>query len=166
MSVALIILAGAGLLYALFYVLNRLSYFHLKKRVLDSRTWPLNICCGHTDGGGINADIVCHHPVHNFVLVENIYNLPFRDKQFEQVLCSHTIEHIEDPLAFHRELSRVAWQVTYLVPPLWDITAAFNILEHRWLFLTFRHVHQQLPRHIALPLARTYQRYFGQKVAA
>jgi hypothetical protein len=157
-------LLGAVLLLQL---LNYLSYGVLKNRILRSRpAWGLNICCGKTDGGGVNADIVKHLDVPNFVLVEDIYDLPFGDGQFETVLCSHTIEHVDHPQRFFVELSRVGQEVTLVVPPLWDLSAALNVLEHRWLFLTLRKRHSAVPRHVPLPGARAIQRMFGQRIHA
>ncbi len=125
----------------------------MKNALLNSRIWGLNICCGKTDGKGINADIFKHAEIKNFVMLDNIYQLPFGDKQFDSVLCSHTIEHVEEPDVFFRELSRVGKHVTIVLPPLWDITAAFNLLEHRWVFLSFRKVHSTLPKRVYLPFA-------------
>ncbi len=146
--------------------LNFLSYRILKKRILHKRKWDLNICCGKTDGGGVNADIVNHANLPNFTLVDSVYRLPFGDNQFEKVLCSHTMEHVEDPVAFFKELSRVGKQITIILPPLWDLAGALNVLEHRWIFLTFRKVHDHLPNHVRLPLSRTIQRLLGQRIHA
>lgn len=142
-----------------------LSYKLLKNRILRRQRWGLNICCGMTDGGGVNVDIVRHARVPKFVQVR-VYALPFRDQQFDSVLCSHTIEHVHDPVAFYRELSRVGRTVTLVVPPLWDLTAAFNLLEHRWLFLTLKKEHTTLPAHVRLPLAGWVQRVLGQRIHA
>lgn len=147
-------------------LLNVLSYSVLKGRVLRSRTWGLNVCCGKTDGGGVNADIVRHAEVPNFVLLDSIEHLPFRDGEFETVLCSHTIEHVEDPERFFEELQRVGGEVTLVIPPLWDLSAAFNVLEHRWLFLTMRKTHRRLPPRVRLPLAGFIQRHLGQRIHA
>lgn len=147
-------------------LLNVLSYYVLKRRILRRQKWDLNICCGKTDGGGVNADIVHHADLPHFALIESIYRLPFRDHQFETVLCSHTMEHVEDPSAFYRELTRVGKQLTIILPPLWDVAGALNILEHRWVFLTFRKHHHRLPPHVRLPLSRTVQRLLGQRIRA
>lgn len=148
-------------------LLNVLSYGVLKGRIIRQRPrWDLNICCGKTDGGGVNADIVQHMDVPNYVQVEDIYHLPFADGQFETVLCSHTIEHVDDPERFFRELQRVGRHVTLIIPPLWDLSAAFNVLEHRSLFLTLRKEHHVLPRFVPLPLAAAIQRTFGQRIHA
>jgi SAM-dependent methyltransferase len=151
----------------LLYVLNVFSYRYLKRNVLRRRRWDLNICCGKTDGGGTNADIVRHRSdLPNFVKIDDLYDLPFKDDEFGAVLCSHTIEHVEHPERFWRELRRVGRDVTLVVPPLWDLSAAFNVLEHRWVFLTLRKEHKHLPPRVRLPLARTVQRLFGQRVHA
>jgi SAM-dependent methyltransferase len=151
---------------ALLYLANQISYGFLKRRILTSRKWDLNICCGHTDGGGVNADIVRHNGVANFVKIEDVYNLPFQDGQFKTVLCSHTIEHVDDPERFYEELQRVGDEVVIVVPPLWDLSAVFNLLEHRSIFLTVRKKHHSLPRFVDLPLARTLQERFGQRIHA
>ena len=54
---------------------NILSYKILKNKTLHSRKWDLNICCGKTDGMGVNADIKKHKEVPNFpiVLIEDTY---------------------------------------------------------------------------------------------
>lgn len=148
------------------FLTNFISYHIMKKRVLLSRIWDLNICCGKTDAGGINADIVQHSSVSNFQMIDDIYNLPYADKNFETVLCSHTIEHVEDPARFFKELIRVGRIVKIVVPPLWDISAAFNFFEHKWIFLTFKKEHSTLPPFIKLPFANNIQKRFGQRIKA
>jgi SAM-dependent methyltransferase len=158
---------GAGFtlgLCAIFWALNQFSYRFLKGRILKKRKWGLNICCGRTDGGGINADIVRHAEVPRFQRIDDIYRLPFQDGQFDSVLCSHTLEHVEDPDRFYVELCRVGRQVVLVLPPLWDVSAALNLLEHRWIFLTWRKVHEFPPRRIRLPLARALQQRLGQRI--
>lgn len=152
---------------ALLPALNFLSYRVMGGIIRNRREkWDLNICCGKTDGGGVNVDIVKHADVPNLVVVDDIYNLPFNTNQFDNVLCSHTIEHVEDPAAFFAELDRISKEVTLVVPPLWDLSAVLNVFEHRWIFLTFRKEHHKLPNHIELPFAKAYQERKGQKIRA
>ena len=87
----IVVLVIVGI-YVLLKILNVISYVFYKKRVLKSRRWDLNICCGATDGGGVNADIVKHKQLANFVLVDDIYNLPFKDDQFDNVLCRYLVD--------------------------------------------------------------------------
>lgn len=166
MNAVLTMLMFAFGVVALLYLLNVISYQMMKQRILRKRRWDLNICCGKTDGGGINADIMAHADVNNYCHIDNIYKLPFDDGQFDQVLCSHTIEHVDDVEQFDKELRRVGKQVTYVLPPLWDLSAAFNFLEHRWLFLTLKKEHHTLPRYIKLPFSHKLQRLIGQRIHA
>ena len=99
-------------------LVHHASYVWLKGRIVERRRWGLNICCGETDGGGANADIVQHADVPTFVLIQDIYHLPFEDGQFDTVLCSHTLEHVDEPRQFWEELQRVGREVTLVVPPL------------------------------------------------
>ena len=154
------------LLLGLLFVLHWFSYFYLKGRIIGSRSWDLNICCGRTDGGGVNVDIVEFGSINNFWEVADVCDLPFGDKEFEWVLSSHTVEHLDEPAAFDRELQRVGRHVVYIVPPLWDVAAVLNVLEHKWVFLTFRKKHDRLPRHVRLPGARMVQRWLGQRIKA
>jgi len=155
-----------GATIGLLWLLNYVSYSLIKPRIVDGRRWDLNICCGKTDGGGINADIVKHDKVPNFVEIDDIYRLPFSDKQFGHVLCSHTAEHVDDPDELDRELRRVGQNVVYILPPLWDLSAVFNVLEHQWIFLSWRKVHTHLPPRIRLPFSRRIQRTLGQRITA
>ncbi|SDU02043.1 class I SAM-dependent methyltransferase [Halopseudomonas salegens] len=139
------------------------SYQLGKKRILNQQKWGLNICCGKTDGGGVNADIVQHQDLPRFTLISSIYNLPFKTGEFDSVLCSHTIEHVDDPDAFYAELQRVGKQVTVVVPPLYDVAAVLNIWEHKWIFVTLRKQHHTLPRFVKLPFADFVQNRFGQR---
>ena len=162
-----IILFSLSGFFALLPVLNYISY-RIMGNIIRGRLpkWDLNICCGKTDGGGINVDIVNHADVPNLVVVDDIYHLPFATRQFYNVLCSHKIEHVEDPERFFDELSRVADEVTLVVPPLWDLSAVLNVFEHRWIFLTFRKEHNSLPRYIKLPFSRKVQERLGQRIRA
>lgn len=165
----MIVLKVSAAILAVFAVLELchiLSYFVIKRRILRRQPWGLNICSGKTDGGGVNADIVKHIEVDNFVSVDDIYHLPFEDKSFETVLCSHTIEHVDDPKAFFNELKRVGERVTLVIPPLWDPLAVLNFVEHKWIFLSFKKEHTSLPRYIPLPFSKQFQERFGQQINA
>jgi hypothetical protein len=165
---ALITIGVIGLpaLIAILFVLNFISYSVMKNRILERRKWGLNICCGKTDGGGVNADIMKHAEVPNYVELDCIYSTPFTDNQFETVLCSHTMEHVDDPEAFFAELERVGKRVTLVLPPVWDVSAALNVLEHKWIFLTFKKEHSTLPPRVRLPFADLVQEKFGQRIHA
>jgi len=149
------------------WLANVVSYRLIKDRVLRERVWDYNICCGETDGGGINADIVQHGAVPRFELVHDVTRLPHADGAFGHVLCSHTLEHVDDPSAMFAELRRVGRRVTILIPPLWDLGAALNPFEHRVIFLTFATRHDdRLPRYVLYRPARWWQARRGQRVIA
>ena len=160
-----ILALSIGILIVLLAATNFISYNLIKNKILKSRIWDLNICCGRTDGGSVNADIFVHEKLPNMVLID-IYQLPFRNSQFSTVLCSHTIEHVNDPDAFFDELQRVGKEVTLVIPPLWDLSAVLNVFEHRWIFLTLKKSHNQLPEYIRLPLSATIQKIRGQRLHA
>lgn len=147
-------------------ILNWYSFVYLKNKVLQSQKWDLNICCGKTDGGGVNADIVKHKDLPNFILIKDIYNLPFKDKQFNKVLCSHTMEHVDSPKRFFQELQRVGKKVTLVTPPLWDLYATLNFTVHKWIVLSFKKMHKNLPAMIQYPLGILYDKLFGQRINA
>lgn len=44
------------------------------------------------------------------------YTLPFADKEFDLVICSHVIEHVEFPRALLREIKRVSSHQIFEVP--------------------------------------------------
>ncbi len=143
------------------------SYRLIKQRTLAERRWDYNICCGTTDGGGINADIVRHADLPGFELIADVTRLPHPDGAFDHVLCSHTIEHVPDPRAMFAELRRVGKKVTILVPPLWDFTAAFNPFEHQVIFLSLVSRHDnQLPPFLQFAPARWLQARVGQRINA
>lgn len=143
------------------------SYQFIKNRALRERKWDYNICCGTTDGGGINADIMKHGDVPRFELITDVTKLAHPDGVFQHVLCSHTLEHVPDPEAMFRELRRIGRNVTILVPPLWDFTAALQPLEHQVIFLTLKSRHENhLPPFIRYWPARWLQASLGQRIEA
>lgn len=163
----LIILILVGVLYLplLIYSImaHIIDYRILKNHYLKKQKWDLNISCGDTDGGGINADII-KRAVPNFVLIKNVYSLPFKDKQFKNTICSHTIEHVECPEKFYNELKRISKNVILLVPPIWDLLALADFREHKWQFLTLKPKHvNTIPRKFKLPYW-WIQNKFGQKI--
>ncbi len=160
-GILIVILYPPLLIYLI--IANIIDYMILKSYHLKKQKWDLNICCCDTNGGDINADIIKRN-VPNFVLIKNIYKLPFKKKEFENTICSHTMEHVENPDKFYEELKRISKNVILLVPPLWDLACLGNFREHKWQFLTLRTKHiNNLPRKFKLPYW-WYQRKFGQNI--
>lgn len=65
----------------------------------------------------------------------NIENMPFRDKEFDFVYCSHVLEHVQNPAKACDELMRVA-QRGYIETPTRTSDIMFNFTgikdHHRW----------------------------------
>ena len=105
----------------------------------------LDVGCGHNPYK--QADVVCdlfkdsniHRGKHDlktlnkpFILCDAQY-LPFRDKKFQFVNCTHVLEHVANPcLAFH-ELKRVAFH-GYIETPSWLMENIFGgSTPHKWV---------------------------------
>jgi hypothetical protein len=161
------LLGAASLVIVAAWCAHYASYRFIKNRALRERKWDYNICCGTTDGGGINADIMKHGEVPRFELITDVSRLGHPDGAFQHVLCSHTLEHVPDPEAMFRELRRIGRNVTILVPPLWDFTAALQPLEHQVIFLTLKSRHENhLPPFVRYWPARWLQAALGQRIVA
>ncbi|MDB5007614.1 MAG: hypothetical protein JWP45_2007 [Mucilaginibacter sp.] len=59
-------------------------------------------------------------------------HLPFKDKEFDYVICRHVLEHVDDPIQFVKEQARVA-KMGYMETPslLGEYLAPKQ--SHRWL---------------------------------
>ena len=70
----------------------------------------------------------------------NVENNTFKDKEFDFVIASHILEHVEDPFHFCKELSRISKKGYIEVPtPLWDNLMdgpTFVKYGHKW-WVTF-----------------------------
>ena len=97
----------------------------------------LDIGCGYT--AHKNATVVCDiqdlsnvYKEKNFVkLTSNI--LPFRDKEFDFVIASHVIEHVNDVELFIKELQRVSSKGYIELPTILEDNLVFeNKKNHLW----------------------------------
>lgn len=61
-------------------------------------------------------------------------NMPFKDKEFDYVICCHVVEHVDSPAKFLDELSRVG-KMGYLEAP--SLIGEFLIPKgsHKWVLL-------------------------------
>jgi SAM-dependent methyltransferase len=76
-------------------------------------------------------------PVGKRFIIGDAECLPFRDKVFDFVICSHVAEHVQDPAAFCEEMNRVGRAGYIETPSKWG-----EILRHppihRWYVSTQR----------------------------
>ena len=91
----------------------------------------LNLGCGRTNYGDINADIISHG-VENFMIIDANHKLPFKNKQFSSVVASNIIEHLDNPEFSLKEMKRIANKV-YIAYPKWWQVGTWLTPDHRWL---------------------------------
>lgn len=60
--------------------------------------------------------------------------LPFNDKEFDYVICNQVLEHVDDPISFLKEQSRVASR-GYIETPSLIVEYLFPKEAHKWLVL-------------------------------
>lgn len=78
----------------------------------------------NTERGG---NIVIDRPM----VVADAHHLPFRDGAFAYTICSHILEHMDDPIQFARELTRVS-EAGYIQSPSEIAERMFHWSFHRW----------------------------------
>jgi len=98
-------------------------YFRYKRKLLESMIEGscLNVGCGsHIIEGAVNVD-------------EGLPNLPYADGQFDTVMCSDVLEHIDMHEEALRELSRVARKKVIITVPAyqWLYGEYDRMLEHK-----------------------------------
>ena len=78
----------------------------------------------NTERGG---DIVIDRPM----VVADAHHLPFKDGVFAYAICSHILEHMDDPVQFVGELTRVS-KAGYIQSPAEIAERMFHWSFHRW----------------------------------
>ncbi|HWQ12091.1 MAG TPA: methyltransferase domain-containing protein [Roseiflexaceae bacterium] len=73
------------------------------------------------------GDLVVDRPF----VVADAHHLPFKDGAFAYTICSHILEHMEDPQQFGRELMRVS-TAGYIQSPSEIAERLFHWSFHRW----------------------------------
>ena len=70
----------------------------------------------------------------NFTLLAPNEKLPFKDKEFDFVIASHVLEHVEDPPFFLNEIQRISSKGGYIEVPtkLEDNLVFENKKDHLW----------------------------------
>jgi len=119
-------------------LIKRTSKIFIEKKLSLNSNWNiLDIGCGH--GASKYANVICdvqdlskYYPNKKFTkLVEK--KLPFKDKEFDFVIASHVIEHVDDVEFFISELERVSKQGYIELPTMLEDNLVFeNKKDHLW----------------------------------
>lgn len=73
------------------------------------------------------SDLVIDRPL----VLADAHHLPFRDGVFAYTICSHILEHMDDPIQFAREVQRVS-HAGYIGSPSEIAERMFHWSFHRW----------------------------------
>jgi len=121
-------------------LLNRTSKTFVNKTLKENPDWKiLDVGCGFT--ANINASVVAdikdlsdYYKEKKFIKIDG-KNLPFKDKEFDFVIASHVIEHIEDFEFFIKELERISTKGYIELPTRFSDNLVFeNKNDHIWWF--------------------------------
>tara|TARA_B100001123_G_scaffold110203_1_gene128204 strand:+ start:565 stop:1176 length:612 start_codon:yes stop_codon:yes gene_type:complete len=119
-------------------LIKRSSLKFINNLLKENKNWKiLDIGCGYT--ANENANTICdvidlknYYPNKKFVKI-NSKNLPFNDKEFDFVIASHVLEHVDDPEFFINELERISSKGYIEVPTLLEDNLIFeNKTDHLW----------------------------------
>ena len=121
-------------------MLKRTSIKYINKFLDNNPSYKvLDIGCGFTANKYATTiadvqDFSNFYKGKNFVKIEN-NKLPFKDKEFDFVIASHVIEHVEDFEFFIRELERISSKGYIELPTrLGDNLVFENVKDHIWWF--------------------------------
>ena len=119
-------------------MIKRTSKAFIENTLSLNSSWNiLDIGCGY--GASKYANVVCdvqdlskYYPNKTFIkLTEK--KLPFKDKEFDFVIASHVLEHVDDVEFFISELERVSQQGYIELPTMLDDNLVFeNKKDHIW----------------------------------
>ena len=119
-------------------MIKRTSKQYIQSILTKHKEWSvLDIGCGYS--ANENANVICDiqdlsnfYKDKSFVKLEN-KKLPFKDNQFDFVIASHVIEHVEDIEYFIKELERISKRGYIEVPTTLEDNLVFeNKKDHLW----------------------------------
>ena len=130
-------------------MIKRSSKQFIDNQIIQNPNWKvLDIGCGFT--AHEKANVVCDvQDLSNFYKDKkfvklNDKKLPFSDEEFDFVIASHVIEHVEDVSFFIKELERVSSKGYIELPtPLEDNLVFENKNDHIW-HLEFNDIENKL----------------------
>ena len=122
-------------------MLNRTSIKHLNSIIKENQKWKvLDVGCGYRAHPKATViadvqDLSNYYKERKFIKI-NEKKFPFKDKEFDFVIASHVIEHVEDFEFFIKELERVSSKGYIELPSrLGDNLVFENETDHVWWFL-------------------------------
>ncbi len=119
-------------------MIKRSSKNYIDNLLENNKNWKiLDIGCGFT--AHKNASVICDiqdlqgfYKDKKFVKLSE-KTLPFNNKEFDFVIASHVLEHVEDPAFFIKELERVSSQGYIELPTILEDNLVFeNKKDHIW----------------------------------
>ena len=119
-------------------MIKRSSKQFINNQISQNPNWNvLDIGCGYT--AHEKASVICdiqdlsnYYKNKKFVKLEN-KTLPFKNKEFDFVIASHVIEHVQDVEYFLSELQRVSSKGYIEVPTILEDNLVFeNKNDHLW----------------------------------
>ncbi len=130
-------------------MITRSSKIFIDDLLKKNTSWNiLDIGCGYTAHKYANVicdvqDLSSFYNNKKFIKLENKI-LPFKDKEFDFVIASHVIEHVEDVRTFINELERVSSRGYIELPTILEDNLVFeNEKDHLWQ-MEFDDVEQKL----------------------
>ena len=122
-------------------MLKRTSIKYINKVIKENPKWKiLDIGCGYRAHPYASViadvqDLSNHYEGKKFIKI-NEKKLPFKDKEFDFVIASHVIEHVEDFEFFINELERISSKGYIELPSrLGDNLVFENKTDHIWWFV-------------------------------
>ena len=121
-------------------MIKRTSIKFVNDLISQNKNWNiLDIGCGYS--ANQNATVIADtqdfsnfYKNKNFIKINN-KKLPFKDKEFDFVISSHVIEHVEDFEFFIKELERISSKGYIEIPTrLGDNLVFENQDDHIWWF--------------------------------
>jgi ubiquinone/menaquinone biosynthesis C-methylase UbiE len=119
-------------------LIKRASKKYIEELLLSNSTWNiLDIGCGYNANKLANIicdvqDLSSHYQDKQFIRLEE-KKLPFKDKEFDFVIASHVMEHVDDVDFFIKELERVSKKGYIELPTMLEDNLVFeNKKDHLW----------------------------------
>ena len=119
-------------------MIKRTSKNHIEKNLSLKPNWKiLDIGCGYN--ANKYANVVCDVQNLTEVYKDKTFiqltekNLPFKDNEFDYVISSHVMEHVEDLVFFIKELERISSNGYIELPTKLEDNLVFeNKSDHIW----------------------------------